>query len=92
MEFQILHAFPIQSQPRLDVRVFGVAGRRISIALLDFARASLIDFREHRPKWNAKNRALCPTPATTVSQWLGKFENFSGKFHRLFCKAAPKML
>ena len=81
MKIQILHPFTIQSQPRLDVRVFGVARRGIRIPLLDFTSAFLIDLRQHRLKWDAKNGALRPAPAASVRERLGEFEYFPRYFH-----------
>src|SRR4029453_13944673 len=81
MEFQILPAFAIQSQPRLDVRVFGVSSRGIRIALLDFSGAPFIDFSQHWLKGNGKNRGLGSSQTTPVGQRLGKFQNLSRKFH-----------
>jgi hypothetical protein len=78
MEFQILHAFPIQSQPRLDVCVLGVARTGIRVSLLDFAGAFPIYLRKHRTKRHAKNGALRSAPAAPVGQRLGKFENLTG--------------
>src|SRR6266699_3114625 len=85
MEFQILHAFPIQSQPWLDIRVLGIARLRIRITLLDFAQTFLINAGQQGPKGYAKNGALRSAPATLVSQWLGKFEQFMRQFHFVSC-------
>ena len=85
MEVQILHAFPIQSQPWLDIRVLGIARLRIRITLLDFAQTFLIDAGQQGPKRDAKKGALRSAPATLVSQRLGKFEEFMGQFHFVSC-------
>src|SRR5262245_39697144 len=90
MEFQILHAFPIQSQPRLDVRIFGVPSCGIRITRLNFSGTFAIDFRQHWPKRNAKYRALCSAPTTLVGQRFSKFEDFVGKFHLLSAKQPPR--
>ena len=81
MEIQILHPFAIQSQPRLDVCVFGVTGGGIHIALLDFARAFPIDVRQHWRERNAKKRALRPAPAPPVRQRFGKLQDLTRNFH-----------
>jgi hypothetical protein len=81
MEVQILHPLAIQSQPGLDVCVFGVAGSRIRIALLDFARAFLVNLRQHRPERDAKNGALRSAPAAPIRQRLGKLEDLMRNFH-----------
>src|SRR5262245_2999070 len=81
MKIQILHPFAIQSQPRLNVCVFGVTGGGIRISLLDFASAFLIDLRQHRPERDAKNGALRPAPTAPVRQRLGKLYDLSGYFH-----------
>src|SRR4029453_17089038 len=66
MKIQILHAFTIQSQPRLDICVFSVAQGRIPISLLDLSCAVPVDLRKHWLKRHAKNRALRPAPAASV--------------------------
>jgi hypothetical protein len=81
MKIQILHAFTIQVQPRLDLCVFGVAGTGIRISSLDLSRAVPIDLRKHRLERDAKNRALRSAPAAPVSQWFGELEDFAGEFH-----------
>src|SRR6266436_7415982 len=81
MEFQILHPFPIQSQPWLNVCVFGVSRSGIRVSLLDFAGAFAIDLRQHRLKRYTENGALRPTPAASVRERLGKFEDLTRKFH-----------
>src|SRR4030095_526099 len=80
MKIQILHAFAIQSQPRLDICVFSVARSGIRISLLDLSGAVPIDLRKHWLERHAKNRALRPAPAAPVGQWLGKLKDFAGKF------------
>src|SRR5438105_14897410 len=85
MEFQILHAFPIQSQPWLDIRVLGIARLRIRITLLDFAQTFLIDPGQQGRKRDAKKGALRSAPASLVSQRLGKFEEFMGEYHVVYC-------
>src|SRR5437763_10135803 len=84
MEVQVLHPFPIQSQPRLDVCVFRVARSRIRILLLNFASTFAIDVLQHRRKRNAKHRPLHSAPATIVGQRLSKLENFTRNFHSCF--------
>src|SRR5215831_11767887 len=81
MEVQVLHPFPIQSQPRFNVCVFGVSGGGIRVSLLDFASAVVIDLRYHRPKGHPKNRSLRPAPAPPICQRLGKLENLTRKLH-----------
>src|SRR5947208_6487853 len=81
MEVQILDAFTIQSQPRLDVCILGVSSSAVRIPPLDFAGAFLIDLRQQRPKRQAKNGALRSAPAAPVTQRLGKFADFTEKFH-----------
>ena len=66
MKIQILHAFPIQSQPRLDICVFSVARSGIGISLLDLSCAVPVDLRKHWLERHAKNRALRPAPAAPV--------------------------
>src|SRR5437899_5430224 len=83
MEVQVLDAFPIQSQPRLDVGVFGITRGGVRVSLLDFPSALLIDLRHHRPERHPKNRSLGPAPAAPVHQRLGKFENLTRKLHSL---------
>src|SRR5262249_60402032 len=70
MKIQILHAFTIQSQPRLDICVFSIARRGIRISLLDLSCACPIDLRKYWLERHAKNRALRSAPATPVGQWL----------------------
>src|SRR5438067_3899819 len=86
LEVQILYPLPIQSQPRLDICVFGVTRSRIRISLLNFARTFAIDVLQHRRKRNAKDRPLHPAPATMVGQRLSKLENFTGNFHSCFVR------
>jgi hypothetical protein len=81
MEFQILNTFPIQSQPRFDVRVLGISSRGIRIALLNFSGAFVSDVRKDGLKRKTKNRALSSTPTALIGQWLRKFEDLSGKLH-----------
>src|SRR5438105_5386968 len=81
MQFQILHPFPIQSQPRLNVCVFGVSRSGIRVSLLNFPGAFAIDLRQYRLKRYTKNRALRPAPAASVRERLGKFEDLTRKFH-----------
>src|SRR5215472_13435952 len=81
MEIQILHTFTIQSQPRLDVCVLGVACRGIRMLLLNFARAFRIDLRQHRLKRHSKYGALRSAPAAPVGQRLGKLEDLTRKLH-----------
>src|SRR5205823_10692597 len=86
MEVQLLYPHPIQSQPRLDICVFGVTRSRIRISLLNFARTFAIDVLQHRRKRNAKDRPLHSAPATMVGQRLSKLENFTGNFHSRFVR------
>src|SRR5438046_6166883 len=79
MEFQILRAFPIQSQPRLDVCIFGISCSRVCISLLDLAGAFAIDLRQHWLKRDTENASLRPAPAAPVAQRLCKLENLAGK-------------
>jgi len=81
MKIQILHAFTIQSQPRLDVCVFSVAGSGIRISLLDLACALRVKLRKHRLERHGKNRASRPAPAAPISQRVGEFEDLAGQFH-----------
>src|SRR6266699_2244199 len=81
MELQILHAFPIQSQPRLDVCVLGVARSGIRVSLLDFAGAIPLDLRQHRTKRHAKNGALRSAPVQRVGQRLSQFGELPTQFH-----------
>src|SRR5262245_47019825 len=50
MKIQILYAFTIQSQPRLDICVFSVAHGRIRISLLDLSCAVPVDLRKQDRK------------------------------------------
>src|SRR5438270_9278303 len=86
MEVQILYPLPIQSQPRLDICVFGVTRSRIRISLLNFASTFAIDVLQHRRKRKAKDRPLHPAPATMVGQRLSKLKNFTGNFHSCFVR------
>src|SRR5262245_20208290 len=81
MKIQILHAFTIQLQPRLDICVFSVAGSGTRISLLDLSCAFPVDPRKHCPKRHPKNRALRSTPAAPVGQRLGELEDLAGEFH-----------
>src|SRR6266478_7604940 len=81
MEFQILRAFPIQSQPRLDVCIFGISCSGVCISLLDLAGAFAIDLRQHWLKRHTENGSLRPAPAAPVAQRLCKLENLAGKLH-----------
>src|SRR5216117_673017 len=81
MEFQILHAFPIQSQPRLDVCIFGISCSGVCISLLDLAGAFAIDLRQHWLKRHMENGSLRPAPAAPVAQQLCKLENLARKLH-----------
>src|SRR6266536_2032100 len=81
MEFQILHAFPIQSQPRLDICIFGISCSGVCISLLDLAGAFAIDLRQHWLKRHTENGSLRPAPAAPVAQRLCKLENLAGKLH-----------
>src|SRR5260370_18930694 len=81
MQCQILHPFPIQSQPWFDVCVLGVSRSGIRVSLLDFVGAFAIDLRQHRLKRYTENGALRPTPAASVRERLGKFEDLPRKFH-----------
>src|SRR5690349_7666850 len=92
MQAQVLHPFPIQTQPRLDVRVFGVTRGGCRISLLDFPSAFLVDLRHHRRERLAKNGPLHPAPAAPVCQRLRKLENLTRKLHSILFKPEPKML
>src|SRR5918996_3416173 len=81
MKIQILHAFTIQSQPRLDICIFGIARCGIRISLLDLSCAVPVNLREHWPERHAKKRALRSAPAAPVGQLLGEFEDFAGELH-----------
>src|SRR5258708_7808295 len=81
MEFQILRAFPIQSQPRLDICVFGISCSGVCISLLDLAGAFAIDLRQHWLKRDTEKGSLRPGPAAPVAQRLRKLENLTGKLH-----------
>src|SRR5262249_23800937 len=81
MKIQILHAFTIQSQPRLDICVFSVARSAIRISLLDLPCAFPVDLRKHCLERYAKNRALRSTPAAPVGQRLCELEDLAGEFH-----------
>src|SRR5215468_10104747 len=81
MEIQILHAFTIQPQPRLDICVFSIARSGIRISLLDLSCPFPVDLRKHWLERHAENRALCPAPAAPVRKWFGKLQDLTGKFH-----------
>src|SRR5947207_13863940 len=81
MKIQILHAFTIQSQPRLDICVFSVARSGIRISLLDLSCAVPVDLRKHWLERHRKNRALRSAPAAPVGQWFGELEDLTRQFH-----------
>src|SRR6266403_2208901 len=81
MEFQILHAFPVQSQPRLDICIFGISCSGVCISLLDRAGAFAIDLPQHWLKRHRENGSLRPAPAAPVAQRLCKLKNLTGKLH-----------
>src|SRR5262249_56113330 len=56
MKIQILHAFAIQTQPRLDICIFSITRSRIRVSLLDLSRAVPVDLRQHWLERHAKNR------------------------------------
>src|SRR5204863_1641587 len=81
MKIQILYAFTIQSQPRLDICVFSVTRSGVRISLLDLACAVAVDLRKHWLEGYAKNRALRSAPAAPVGQWFSELEDLTRQFH-----------
>ena len=81
MQLQILHAFAIQAQPGIHVRVFGVPGGQAGVALLYFAQTLAIDACPQPPKRHAKNGALRSAPRAPVSQGMHKLADLTVKLH-----------
>jgi hypothetical protein len=77
MEIQILHAFAIEFQPRLDICVFRVSRSGIRISLLDLSGALTVDLREHWFERHRKDRALRSAPTTPVGQRLRELEDLA---------------
>jgi len=89
MQLQILHAFAIQAQPGIHVRVFGVPGGQAGVALLYFAQTLAIDACPQPPKRQAKNGALRSAPCAPVRQGMCKLADLTVKLHLRDCVDGP---